>query len=332
MYLIAASVTTVVWAAVMAYGFWVQNPTGTFFRVFEVLRSSAWLIFLSVVVALVVRRDGRPAIRRWSSVALVVFCIVVLASELLPLIRISPAIIGESTDLRLLGSLGISIIGLALVENLYRNTHQDRRWEIKYLCLGIGAIFAYDFYLYSDSLLFDHLSYPMLEARGAPNALVVPLLAISAARNSEWSIDVFVSRRAVFHTTAFMGSGIYLLVMAAAAFYLREFGGQWGTALQVIALFSAAVLLLVVLFSGRFRAALEFSSASISSTISMITGRNGSVSFVRFRQPIGTRPCKFARSKPWLISLISQMADCGHAMNLADCLSSLRGTFLSRQE
>ena len=256
-YLIAASVTTVVWAAVMAYGFWLQNPTGAFFRVFEVIRSSAWLIFLSVVVALVVRRDGRPAVRRWSSVALLAFCVVVLASELLPLIRINPAILGGSTDSRLLGSLGLSIIGLALVENLYRNTHQDRRWEIKYLCLGIGAIFAYDFYLYSDSLLFDHISYQLLEARGAPNALVVPLLAISAARNSEWSIDVFVSRRAVFHSAAFMGSGIYLLVMAAAAFYLREFGGQWGTVLQVIALFGAAVLLLVVLFSGRFRAALR---------------------------------------------------------------------------
>ncbi|MEJ2388931.1 MAG: PEP-CTERM system histidine kinase PrsK, partial [Chromatiaceae bacterium] len=79
---------------------------------------------------------------------------------------------------------------------------------MKFLCLGIGGLFAYDFYFYADALLFKRLDVNVWLARGAVNALVVPLLAVSAARNPQWSFDLFVSRKIVFHTTSLVAAGI----------------------------------------------------------------------------------------------------------------------------
>ena len=85
----------------------------------------------------------------------------------------------------------------------------------------------------------------------------MPLIAISARRNPDWSIDVFVSRQVIFHSATLIGAGGYLLVMAAAGLYLREFGGEWGVVLQAVFLFTAAMFLLLVIFSGSARARLK---------------------------------------------------------------------------
>src|SRR5690606_19129707 len=50
---------------------------------------------------------------------------------------------------------------------------------------------------------------------------------------------------------------LYLLVIAAADYYVRYFGGAWGRALQMTLLFAGLVLLGVVLFSGAQRARLR---------------------------------------------------------------------------
>ena len=109
--------------------------------------------------------------------------------------------------------------GLLLVEQLYRNTPVDRRWAIKFLCLGLGGAFAYDFYLYADALLFHRLDPAIWAARGAIYALVVPLLAVAVKRNAQWSVSIFASKTIVFHSATLVGAGAYLLLMAAAGYY-----------------------------------------------------------------------------------------------------------------
>ena len=43
---------------------------------------------------------------------------------------------------------------MTLVEQLFRNAHPQHRWGIKFLCFGLGGMFAYDFYFYADAMLF----------------------------------------------------------------------------------------------------------------------------------------------------------------------------------
>ena len=146
---------------------------------------------------------------------------------------------------------------MALVEQVLRNTPPERRWTIKYLCIGLGAIFVFDFYLYTDALLFRRVDREIWLARGVVNAMVVPLIAVAAARNPDWSLPLFVSRRAVLHTTAFFSAGVYMLLMALAGYYIKIYGGEWGAVLQTAFLFGAGVLLAALLFSGQLRARLR---------------------------------------------------------------------------
>ncbi len=154
----------------------------------------------------------------------------------------------------LIGSLVLSIAGLVLIEQLFRNTRPDNRWAVKYLFTGIGLLFIYDFFLYSDAILFSGIDKNIWSGRGFVAALSVPLLAISAARNPRWSLDIFVSRQLVFHTTTLMGVGGYLLIMASAGYYIKLYGGSWGSVARIVFFFLAFILLFALLFSGDVRA------------------------------------------------------------------------------
>ncbi|MFP4614852.1 MAG: XrtA/PEP-CTERM system histidine kinase PrsK [Thiohalorhabdus sp.] len=161
------------------------------------------------------------------------------------------AVLGGSS---MLTGILLAVFGLLLVEQTLRSTEEDGRWAIKYLSLGLGAIFAYDFFLFADGLLVQRTDLDLWAARGAVNALVVPLIAVSAARNPSWSLDVYVSRSMVLHTATLVGAGLYMLVMAGVGYSIRAYGGMWSGTVQAVFLFGAGVLLAVLLFSGQLRA------------------------------------------------------------------------------
>lgn len=159
--------------------------------------------------------------------------------------------------LGLAGLLVTSVIGMVLIEQLYRRVEPDQRWGIKHLCVGLGVAFAFDFYLYADGLMFGRLSGQILAARGFVNALAVPLIAVSAARNPTWSLAIGVSRRIVVDSVVIIGAGVYLLIMAVVGYAIRYAGVTWGGTLQIIFLVGALVVLLVALFSSSLRAQLR---------------------------------------------------------------------------
>ena len=248
--LAVACLVTATWAGVAAYLPVQPEPALLATDVLEVLRSTVWFTFLMVLLGYS-RKSVVPL--RWAALGLGAYCAIVLAATLYA--GIAP---GTRPDMfGILGRLVLAVIGIVLVEQLYRNVPPQQRWGIKFLCLGLGGIFAFDFYLYSDALLFQRVNADIWVARGIVNTMIVPMLAVAAARNPKWSLDVSVSRRILFQSTAMLGAAVYLLVMAAAGYYIRYFGGSWGAMLQVTFLFGAALLLFVILFSGTLRARLK---------------------------------------------------------------------------
>jgi putative PEP-CTERM system histidine kinase len=154
----------------------------------------------------------------------------------------------------LTGQLLFAVLALALVEQLFRNTPVDQRWGIKHLCFGLGVVFIFDFYLYTDAVLFYRLDGSIWSARGFVNLMAVPLIGVTVARNPDWSLPIFLSRRMVLHSTTLFSAGLYMLLMALAGYYIRLYGGEWGSVLQIAFLFGAVVILVALLFSGQFRA------------------------------------------------------------------------------
>jgi putative PEP-CTERM system histidine kinase len=223
----------------------------------EVLRNGAWSAFLIILAGHFHEDDSKLPYRLRPSLFLIAGCyLLVLGAtafgqferEFLSAAGVMPIITAR---------VGLAVLGMLLVEQLYRNKPEQERWAIKFACLGIGGMFAYDFYMYSDAMLFHKINPEIWAARGAVNALTVPLIAISVARSTTWSSELAVSRRVMFHSAALFGSAIYLLTMGSAGYYLRYFGGSWGSVMQVTFLFGALVLLIGILFSGTFRSWLK---------------------------------------------------------------------------
>ena len=155
------------------------------------------------------------------------------------------------------GLICSALVGLELVETLFRHTAQEDRWGIKFACIGLGTLFAYDFYLFTDALLFRRVNVEIWVARGLVNALIVPLLLTSSIRNPRWTVRLVVSRRVLYQSATIVGASLYLMTMAAAGYYFRYVGGRWGTILQVALGFASAIILITVLFSGTFRSRLR---------------------------------------------------------------------------
>ncbi len=219
----------------------------------ELARNAAWLWFLIHSLKLL-KPDAAlsPGLNQVVRGVIALFALG-LAAQTLLLFWPNPtlALLGYAVFPALL-----AVAGMVLVEQFYRNTRTQDRWGIKYLCLALGGMFAYDFYLYSEGMLFRHLSPEVWAARGVVNCLLAPLIWLSVARTSRF-LPVSISHRMVFHTVTLVGAGVYLLLMAAAGYYIRAIGGEWGEVLQYAFLFGAGVLLLVVVFSGSARARLR---------------------------------------------------------------------------
>lgn len=253
--LLAVCLLSAAWAAMLSYSLANGLPLSIVHIWLELLRDGAVLLFLYKVLALDSSRSNSADVRFrglgysifvvWLGLTLLHTGNWLASQSLLELLGYDP---------RLAGHLILALAGLVLVEQLFRNTPTQQRWAIKYLCLGLGGLFAYDFFLYSNAVLFQSLDPGLWDARGFIHLLVVPLIAVSAARNPQWSLEIFVSRQAVFHSAAVLGAGIYLLLMALGGYAIRYFGGSWGNLAQVIFLFGAGLLLFALMFSGQMRA------------------------------------------------------------------------------
>ena len=255
--LMLASLISAVWLGVAAYCISHDLSLLTTYLL-EPLRNLALFAFLIRMLSAVYRQsdDASRYFRR--TLGLFASFTVLMLTLVLYRVASSHAVaVAGGIDFLFAGFLAMAVAGLVLVEQVIRNARSESRRSVKYLCMGLGALFAYDFYLYSHALLFQGVDQAIWNARGFINALVVPVIGIAAVRDPHWSLDIFVSRRVVFHTTALLGSGIYLLAIGASGYVIREYGGSWGAIAQVIFLFGAILVLAILLFSAQLRASLR---------------------------------------------------------------------------
>lgn len=150
--------------------------------------------------------------------------------------------------------LGLAVIGLVAVEHFWRRLPAMSRWAAKPLCLALCALFAFDVYAHGEAALLGRMTADMWAARSVVAALCMPLVWLFAARAKEASVAVSLSHRAVFHSTALAASGAYLMLMSAAGFYVRDYGGKWGPALQSMLVFALVLLFVVLASSAGVRA------------------------------------------------------------------------------
>ncbi|MGD9593039.1 MAG: XrtA/PEP-CTERM system histidine kinase PrsK [Candidatus Berkiella sp.] len=157
-----------------------------------------------------------------------------------------------------IGYVIFCVLNLALIEQVYRGTVPERRWGIKLLCVGIGMMYTYEFYMYAHAVLFNSMSESIWEIRGAICATIAPLIGLSALRHHKWQAEILPSRALIFRSTVFISCGVYLLLMAVLGYFIREWGGPWGPGLQITFFSGSLIVLSLMLSSGKVRASAKF--------------------------------------------------------------------------
>ncbi len=182
--------------------------------------------------------------------------IILIVSKFIPgIASLWQSVTGISLHLIIL--LVASLFCLVLTEQLFRYTRKEQRWALKFLCLGMGLLFVYDFYLYSDATLFSRIRADIEAARGYLALVYWPMISVAIARNPRWSVDLFVSRTLAVRSAVVLMASVYLMLMALAGYYLKSTQSEWGEAFLLVLMFASAILLLLILVSGSFRSRIK---------------------------------------------------------------------------
>ncbi len=255
--LTAACALTGLWAGVVALDLVVARSLAPAPGILDVLRAASWVAFLSVAY-----QAGRPPGQRIRGRSWIIgLGALVGALLILREIWVATGTGREGAEPYVVASLygrgAFAAAGLVYIEALLRPVRAEQLRRIRYLCLGVGGLLAYDLFVVSEALLFHRVDPVLAVSRGAVSMLAAPLIAAAAARNPAWATDLQVARRAVLHSATLFAVGVYFLVAGALGAALRATGGDWGRLLQVTLLSAAVLLIAVVWFSPSTRSVLE---------------------------------------------------------------------------
>lgn len=252
--MLMAALVSAIWAfSLVSQSVW-QQP-GFFIRyILELLRDAAWI---AVLLALLrdAARTGQfmGKIRNVLSSATISLVLLLLFSGVLEY-TFGIAVLDGKT--KVVGQIALSLLGLSLVEQIWRNCGNLGRSSLKYICIGTGTLMAFDFFMYSDALLFGQIADSFWNARGFVNALLVPLFAVNVVNTRKQPVEFQLSRSAVYHVGTLTFAGLYLIFLAIGGYYVKVMGGDWGDALQVLFITISIAFFITLITSRRIRARL----------------------------------------------------------------------------
>lgn len=227
----------------------------------DLLRAAVWYGFILHVYrrATPENSDGRAVLSRTFTTMALVGLLSVIAAVLLGV----PAVVGPVTlwSGGVAIRLALAVCQLLLLENLYRNTPDEVRWNINLTCVALGGIAVFDVLMCADSALFHRAAPALIDGRALVAILSTPLLALAAVRNRRWAVDFHVSRTVAFHSATLVVSGVFLLAIAAAGELAHREGARfaagWGGVAEIGLLFAGLMTIGVFVTSGSARGALR---------------------------------------------------------------------------
>ncbi len=149
--------------------------------------------------------------------------------------------------------LGLLLIVLLQLENIYRSAHEAVRWQLKYLLVGIGFVAAMRVYLATLAIL-----YAMIDVNVGPQLAVATIiggsmLGFAVVRHRLLSVDVFISRYVIYNSITLLAVSSYLLILGLLVYGARMLGGQPSVVTISAGVFVALAVLVIALLSDTLR-------------------------------------------------------------------------------
>lgn len=156
-------------------------------------------------------------------------------------------------------ALGLAVISLVSVEQLYRYATANDR-NIKLLSMNLGILFVYDVYLFTHGVIFQGIDPLLWQSRAAVSIATCLFMAMGGLvplQQSQSTANFNISRPIAFYTTSLIGVGLLITALSLGGYYVRLYGGNWGTVVYSFVLIVAVLLIATVFASSSLRSRLS---------------------------------------------------------------------------
>jgi putative PEP-CTERM system histidine kinase len=219
-----------------------------------------WLLF-SLSFA---RTDYKKFLAKWKWISFAVFVFpVVLATifgkeffALPPGFSLSAAAFiplgwsGYFFHLLVLSSVVVIMMNL---EKTFRASVGTKRWQIKFMVLGVVSLFAVQVYISSEALLFSGVNINLDAVYSGAVIMADLLMILSLTRARSLALDIYLSQGFLYGSITAIAVGLYLLAVGLMAKMINYFGGSNAQQLTDFFIFLALMGFTVVLLTQELR-------------------------------------------------------------------------------
>jgi putative PEP-CTERM system histidine kinase len=147
----------------------------------------------------------------------------------------------------------ISVLIVFNIERIIRSSIGRTRWQLKFMALGIGGLFALRIYSGSQSILFSTLDTSFGTTSAMALLAANLLFAFSFARGRSLDVDVYFSRATIQNSLTILLAGVYLLSVGVLAHLTRSYLPLESLSVDTFIVFVALMGLAILLLSNRLR-------------------------------------------------------------------------------
>jgi putative PEP-CTERM system histidine kinase len=151
----------------------------------------------------------------------------------------------------------ISVVILMNLEETLRASTGNKRWQVKFMLLGIGGLFAVQIYTVSHTLLFSSVNWGMESVNSLAVLVANILIILSLLRNRFLNVDIYFSRTLLYNSITVVVVGAYLLTVGILAKAIGSFGGNKAIPLGAFFVFISLLGLTAILLSDQLRQELK---------------------------------------------------------------------------
>lgn len=210
------------------------------------------------------RRNYREVLRHWGYLVVLSFLIPLTLATLFNRALFAGVTFLDPSHPRILplGWSGYAFYVFFLLSTVFILMNLERalrasighiRWQIKFMVLGLGSLFAIRIYTVSQTLLLRSLN-PGFSVFDTGALIVAGVLILgSLVRMKLLNVEVYLSHSLLYNSLTILMIGIYLLVVGFLARLIAYFNGGQSFHFKVFFIFLAFVALFVLLLSDRIR-------------------------------------------------------------------------------
>jgi putative PEP-CTERM system histidine kinase len=220
----------------------------------------AWLVF-SLIFG---RSNYEEMLSRWKWVLVAVVALpYLLISAFSGAVFVGPPIF-DSTLTRFIriGWAGyvfhiLCLLGAVMVlmnlERTLRNATGHLRWQVKFMVIGLGALFGFRIYTDSQTILFRVLNTNLELVNVAALLLADGLIFWSLLRMRVFAVKLYLSHTFIYNSFTVLLVGLYFIIVGVVARVTLHAKAAWNLPLTALIVLVAIIGLSVIFLSDRLR-------------------------------------------------------------------------------